>query len=317
MSPGNSGGGAIHDYLLSREDFASPCHGEEMRLISDPYGIENLYQNFYNNFSINNAAESIYQFKKYCENLNNLKTDKLKKSKKVYGENFLDLSFNYIKEIKKIEYIGLPQYKRISLNQIEKFKSKINIKIFKKKYNEYKSFKMILPVEKELFIIKTKKLFINFFKSKINNIKNKNIILDQATNYWKPSIAFKYFDNLKIIQVNRDPRSIFYSMKSRGSFAYPGYDINLFIRWYKNILKIKNQINRKHKKNIMQINFEDFVLKFKSSSEKINKFLNIKKLKNTNFDLKKTKKNVSKAKNLLEKDEIKLLERNFKDDLLW
>ena len=41
-SVGNSGGGAIHDYLLSRQDFVSPFLGEEFRLISDPYGLENF-----------------------------------------------------------------------------------------------------------------------------------------------------------------------------------------------------------------------------------------------------------------------------------
>ena len=43
VSSGNSGGGALHDYLLSRKDFVSPIHGEEFRLIADPHGIENLY----------------------------------------------------------------------------------------------------------------------------------------------------------------------------------------------------------------------------------------------------------------------------------
>ena len=42
---GNSGAGLIHDYLLGRDDFKSPFFGQEFRLISDPYGIENLYNN--------------------------------------------------------------------------------------------------------------------------------------------------------------------------------------------------------------------------------------------------------------------------------
>ena len=50
VSPGNSGGGAVHDYLLSRKDFVSPFQGEEFRLINDPYGIDNLHQNLFKNF---------------------------------------------------------------------------------------------------------------------------------------------------------------------------------------------------------------------------------------------------------------------------
>ena len=172
-SPGNSGGGAIHDYLLSRNDFVSPSNGEEMRLIVDPYGLENLYKNFYENFSINNAAEAVFQFENYCQNLKN---DKLLRSKKVYGDKFFNLTDNFIKQIKDVEYIGLPQYKRISLNYLENFKSKINRKFFKYKHNQYKSFKMIIPVKEKVFIESSKKLFLNY-------INLKKIILDQATNY--------------------------------------------------------------------------------------------------------------------------------------
>ena len=106
-------------------------------------------------------------------------------------------------------------------------------------------------------------------------------------------------------------------MKWRGSFAYPGYDINIFIKWYKKILKINKQMDKFYKKNIMQINFEDFVLKFDSSTEKINKFLNIKRIKNINFDLENSKNNLLKAKKFLSRAELKILEKNFKDDLLW
>ena len=56
VGSGNSGGGAIHDYLSHREDFISPFYGHEFRLINDPDGIDNLYNNLFNNFSINNSA---------------------------------------------------------------------------------------------------------------------------------------------------------------------------------------------------------------------------------------------------------------------
>ena len=63
ITSGNSGGGAIHDFLLSRFDFTSPFQGEEFRLIADPYGIENLYNNFINNFSLNNSSEAFTNLK--------------------------------------------------------------------------------------------------------------------------------------------------------------------------------------------------------------------------------------------------------------
>ena len=35
LGTGNSGAGAIHDYLLSREDFQSPFAGKEFRIVND------------------------------------------------------------------------------------------------------------------------------------------------------------------------------------------------------------------------------------------------------------------------------------------
>mgnify|MGYP003307834860 CR=1 FL=1 len=86
----------------------------------------------------------------------------------------------------------------------------------------------------------------SIFKSNCKNFKNKNIILDQATSFWKPEIANNYFDNLKVVIVTRDPRSVFYSMKFRGSYAYPGYNLEKFVRWYDEIFK-KQKILQKQK----------------------------------------------------------------------
>ena len=58
-SPGLSGAGLIFDYLLDREDFVSPFKNfpnedqqSEFRFISDPGGLNSLYEGFYKNFSI-------------------------------------------------------------------------------------------------------------------------------------------------------------------------------------------------------------------------------------------------------------------------
>ena len=43
ISPGNSGGGAVFDYLRSRGDFISPFQTEEFRMVADPDGLNDLY----------------------------------------------------------------------------------------------------------------------------------------------------------------------------------------------------------------------------------------------------------------------------------
>ena len=148
-----------------------------------------------------------------------------------------------------------------------------------------------------------------------NNIKlKKNIILDQSASYWRPDRYFRYFNNLKIIIINRDPRSIYYSMSSRNSKAYPSESVKTFCNWYKYIrgkqFKIKN-------KNIYCIQYEKFVNNFKIESKKLNRFLNIKELNTTNFDLNYSKKNVYKAKFQLKKSDQLYIKKNLKNFLYW
>ena len=53
LGSGNSGAGAVHDYLLSRNDFQSPFSGKEFRIVNDPDGLDELYNSLYKNFSLN------------------------------------------------------------------------------------------------------------------------------------------------------------------------------------------------------------------------------------------------------------------------
>ena len=313
---GNSGGGAIHDYLLSRQDCVSPFLGEEFRLISDPYGLENLYLNLYENFSLNNSSEAFINFRKYCFYLKNLKSSK-NSNRLIYGKKFSNLAIEYLKNIERLSYRGIPQFKSISLDYNKKLSFKLRKKLFGIKNHEHNFYKMTLPVEEKKFINNTKEFLINIFRSNIKNLKNKNIILDQSTNFWKPEVSFKYFDKLKIIMVSRDPRSVFYSMKFRQSYAYPGYDIKTFVIWYKEVMKKKKYIKKKYKNFILEIKFENFIQKFSSENKKIEKFLNLKKNIKNSFDFEFSRNNVFKAKKNLSNNELNFIKKELKNYLQW
>ena len=180
---------------------------------------------------------------------------------------------------------------------------------------EFHNNKMSLPIEEKEFIKFTKK-FLNNIQS-INGKIKENIVLDQSTNFWKPEIVFKYFDNLKIVLINRDPRSVYYSMRSRQSFAYPGYDINLFVEWYDYMNKKRDKLSKKNKKNIIEINYERFLNNFKSESKKLNKFLRINNKINSNFNLENSKKNVYKVKQFLSKKEQIFIKNRLNKYLKW
>ena len=238
-SPGLSGAGLISDYLLNRNDFTNPFNLEaEFRLLHDPRGIHNLYKGLYENFSVNNSAYFFNEFEKYILNLKNLSSKIKNKKKYHYNPIFFNEVEKYLKEISLISYYGLPEFFRLGFNFNEKFKWRI-LRISKSS-QEVKFCKMRIPIEKEIFLKKTKK-FLNKILFILSG-KKTNYVIDQGGNFWDPIKSTQYFDNRKIVLITRDPRSIFSSMKTRKSLAYPGHDIKIFCEWYKHIMQNYNQI---------------------------------------------------------------------------
>ena len=172
---------------------------------------------------------------------------------------------------------------------------------------------MVIPVEKLIFIKTAQNLINNFLDSKTK--KKKNIVIDQGINFWKPNTSSIFFFVCKIVIITRDPRSIFASMKSRKSLSYPGNNVHTFIKWYKLIMA--NFKNLKNNKKIIFIKYENFILNYEKETKRLLRFLKLKKLKNKKFDINNSKKNIFKAKKILNKKELNLIEKKLKNYLQW
>ena len=84
-------------------------------------------------------------------------------------------------------------------------------------------------------------------------------------------------------------------MKLRNSFAFPGKDVKIFVKWYKSIMtNFSVQINHK---SVLKLKFENFVRNFKSEKLKVCRFLDIKDNVNTDFDIDYSKKYIQGFKN--------------------
>tara|TARA_Y100000590_G_scaffold469392_1_gene656734 strand:+ start:22 stop:984 length:963 start_codon:yes stop_codon:yes gene_type:complete len=312
ISPGLSGAGLISDYLLNRNDFASPFNLEsEFRLLHDPGGIHNLYCGLYENFSVNNSAYFFNEFEKYISRLKNLSVKKKNKKKYLYNSLFFIEVEKYLKQISKINYYGLPEFFRLGLN----FRNKLKWRILRinKTSQEVKFCKMRIPVEKKIFL-KNTKIFLNKILYILSG-KKKNYVIDQGGNFWDPIKSTQYFDRRKIILVTRDPRSIFSSMKTRKSLAYPGHNIRIFCEWYKNIMKNYNTV--KESNLLIKIKYEKFINDYDNQSKKLCKFLSIKKLSKFDYNINISKKNLYKAKNNLTKSELNYISKKLKKFIQW
>ena len=314
--PGNSGSGALHDLLLLGKNFVSPFENQEFRMINDPNGLDQLYNCFYKNTNFYNYSVSLQDFISYNQFLSDLKVNihnkktKLIKNKKKYNSMML----GFIKKIIDVEYYAYPQFSKHKLGYLKNLNFKLNNLLFKiKKKN--RPYRMIIPKNEKIFVKESKKLIESLFLNNLpKNLKKKNLLINQGLNIFDPIGSTKYYRNPKIIIVLRDPKSIYYSMKSRKSYAYPGYNLDLFINWYG---KYMNKFRKLKNKNIIYIRFEKFFLDYDKEKKKLNKFLNIEIDPENKFDIEKTRNNIYKAKKYLSKNEINKINLKLKKYLYW
>ena len=305
LGSGNSGAGAIRDFLMSRKDFQSPFGKQEFRIINDPEGINDLYFNLYKNFSINNAANAIHNFFLF---INNCYNSRLNKKRKIYNKDIILLTKKYINKIIKVEYNGAPRFYLDKIDNFKKANFYFSIFILKKNAKNIKLLKMIIPVNEKKFLHYTKNYIFDIFRLTKNFNSKKNIVIEQGGNFWNPiSSTIFYGNNRKIIIVSRDPKAIYSSMKNRNSLSYPGNDIKIFVKWYKSIML---KIDKKQNNKTIKIKFEKFFGNFKTESKKLCKLLKIKYNTNNKFNLDNTVKNLYKYKKHLNSKEINYINKN-------
>lgn len=318
IGTGNSGCGAIHDFLIKNTKYKSPFNGHEFRIINDPDGILNLYHNFYQNCSINNSSNAIMRFKNYIRDLANLEMRVDNKNNKIYDKKLISLSNKYIEKITTINYNAYPQFIAIQKNFFKKKIFNFKKRVFKIE-NDPNLFRMYLPVKEDIFLKESKKFILKIIKSQFKYKKLNYIVLDQSFSIYNFINIFSYFDNTKVILVTRDPRGIYNSMKTRKSGAYPE-TLKVWTRWYNQIIQkfydYKKKIPKKYRKNILEIKFEDFCQNYEIEQKKILNFLGVKKISN-NFNINKSVFNAFKANKQLSDYEKKYIKKKLQKYLQW
>lgn len=164
LGSGNSGAGALHDYLVSREDFISPFKGREFRLVNDPDGIDELFNALYNHFNINNAANKFESFNKFTKNIyysnENIKY-------KIFDRQFLSLTKKFLNATTQIQYNGSPRFFLDKMNLLNKFIFYFKRFLLRMPSKNIKLLNMIIPVDKEVFIKKCEEYLYEIFR--LNN----------------------------------------------------------------------------------------------------------------------------------------------------
>lgn len=294
LGSGNSGSGAIKDYLCARDDIFDPLGGQEFRLIQEKGGLSCLHRCLASEFHPDRASYGIIDFIELANRLG--KSSKKFSIPPKLGYGFEDRIPNYQNSIKSfIKDITVCLFKLITLKDLLDFSTINWVKYMSGYHPKFDNYLKPIPVTQEVFFERSKKLFDDlFFKNPFYPKDKSAYVFDQAGSFWSPSSSTKYFgEKRKIIVVSRDPRDIyaqhFYLRKS---------NVSDFVKYYNGVMSHLSS-EELFSPYVLHINFNNFALDFDNEFIRLCKFLNISCGVNSKYNPKLSIKNIGVYKDFL------------------
>lgn len=313
-SYGGTGSSVITD-LLKEFNNVKSTGDFEVSIAHEYGGISDLEHYLVEDFHRMKNDEAIYAFKKLIKAIE-------KDYNKFFDNEFNKITQQYLNEIIKETWQGYWHQHPNRVHGIEKIikykfpmlLERVKHKFIKNKHDyefvpKQRKDTMYLSINNQDFYVSTKKYFENLFTILDKNNQYEYIAIDQLVPPTNISRYQKYFNNIKVIVVDRDPRDLYLLNKLYWKEGWiPTDSIDVYINWFKSIRK-----NDFEEKDVLRINFEDFISNYDQVIEEIMEFLDLKKINHVQklkyFNPEKSKKNYK----LYEKEEI--LTPELKNDL--
>ncbi len=266
---GFTGSGAVHD--LMKEFEGHHCLKSEFRILGGPDGLLDLENALVDCWSPWRSDLAVKRFKKLVHVLGRKRKGLLALPGKNFNEkvagNFSYLSENFINDIVSLRYRGKWSGRKWELSSMEWILYRLRKNILGKKPD----FQIDIAAPGEEFLTLAKKYLAGLLSDSFRDRKENTdaVILDLASYHCRPDRMLNYFDNAKMVIVDRDPRDNFVEVKRS---IMKNASVEDFILWYR-LMRSQNSYYENDK--VLKINFEDIVLNYETSLDKIISHLEI------------------------------------------
>lgn len=309
LGSGYSGSSAVVDYLVGRGDVFDPLAGEEFRLVQDPGGLMDLHHSVGCGFSFNTASRAVHDFKTLARHFSRSPRalpPGLGYSKLI--NDYQSIINSYLDEIAEVEYFGLPAVEMARLSAISAFFMRVLRKLHRLSGGKPSLGRIYLPVQEESFLNSTQKLLDRLLAAK--EPSGSAVIVNQGGSFWAPLSSTQYYADRHVVVVTRNPQDIFCEMISRG-YAYPGRDVELFCRWYKNVIS-RISLEEWSSEYVTHIRFEEFVQDYPKQSEYLAARIGLEEGVVSSYDVTRSRANVGRYKTILTEREQQVITSSFK-----
>ncbi len=232
------------------------------------------------------------------------------------NKKFFDCCEKYIDNLVDIEWKGDWPYHLHELSWIKLFMYRLKRRL---RWKPHLNDTMYFSSPGNRFYQLTRSFLNQLFLNVIDLQKHNTIVLDQALPPYNPEKYLKYFNSVKVIVVDRDPRDIFVEITKFPRFvsSAPTGSVESFITYFKS--QRNAVINDSNTNRVMRVKFEDMVIDYEKELNKIYSFLKLSAKdhtsKHTNFDPAQSSKQVGIWRKMKDSKEIMLIEKELKEYL--
>ena len=316
---GWSGSSALIDFMREFEGMFVPH--KEFRLIKDPHGVRDL------DLSINQSTdqlnedyairEFIHFIEVYSRPVGGLRPMGLNYNND-FGSNFYKISMDYINSLIDYSYSGYWWYLDYDMPYLKYTLIKVLEKLKLTDHKKHTEMKLIIKNEEEFLRI-TKKYLNNIFADCLSRENDHTVVLDQAIPANRASWGSRYFDNGKIIVVDRDPRDVYIDLiKEKSLVGYDvavHHDVQLFIDWFRKVRRPDPE-----KAEYKRIQFEELILDYDRVISEIYNYCDIDPIlhihKKERLKPEVSAKNIGMWKEYSFPEEIREIEKQLKEYLV-
>ncbi|NLK22330.1 MAG: hypothetical protein GX308_09730 [Epulopiscium sp.] len=279
-----TGSSAISDFFSEFENCKS-LGDFEVRFLQDPDGISDLEYNLIENNHRHNTSHAIKRYKKLVNFLNG--TWYAPRYRKYFGNMFMKCSLEYIDKITELQCKSWWHRDQIDRGSWFYFFDRVYAQFVGVFQKERFNISM-LQNESAYFTHITKEEFYKYtrqYLQEIFNYANENdddyMMIDQLVPPSNINRYLNYFDDIKVISVERDPRDLYVLEKVKYRWGIIPYkDVETFCEWYR-ITRTHRKYEKDDTNKVVRIYFEDLIYRYEETSNMLINFIGLKKENHT------------------------------------
>lgn len=275
-----TGSSAVTDYVTEFNTVKS-LGDYEFRFLHDMDGIADLEYHLVENHNRHNSGHALKRYKKLVDFYAGNRF--VCRYEPYFNGQWKRISYEYIDSLTDFSYHGWWQYDLLDRGEGFYYRKLLLNKLYKLTLGRHNERVLdILPKEitycarptKDEFIKKTKD-YISSLMEAANPDHYPMLMVDQLLPSSEIYRFLPFFDDIRVIVVDRDPRDLYILEKYvwRGQII-PTESVKTFCLWYR-YTRIHRKSEAFDKENVMLLQFEDLIYRYDETSEKLRDFLGL------------------------------------------